>query len=74
MALNKHKAERFENLAHYLAAFVRFLKGVDKIENPEKVAWYSFNVIGTAIALGNYFHHKLTSVDCLRSEPEGISP
>ena len=63
MSLHKHKAERFENIAHYLAAFVVFMKGVDKIENPEKVGiGILFIVIGIAIALGTIFHHKATKL------------
>ncbi|HYG02343.1 MAG TPA: hypothetical protein VD927_07845 [Chryseosolibacter sp.] len=59
MSPNTHKAERFENIAHYLAAFTVILKGLDKIENPEKVGiGILFIAIGIVICLGTFFHHK----------------
>ena len=58
MAHNR-KVTILENITHYLTAFIIILKGFDKIENPEKVAYaIVFLVIGTCIILGTIFHHK----------------
>ena len=63
MSSHTHKAERFENIAHYLAAFTVVMKGLDKIENPEKVGvGLLFLLIGVAIALGTFFHHRASKL------------
>jgi hypothetical protein len=59
MAFNQHRAQRLENIAHYMTAFVIFMKGFDKIEQPGKLG---FAVLFIAIALlivsGTIFHHR----------------
>ncbi|RAW02794.1 hypothetical protein [Pseudochryseolinea flava] len=48
-----------ENVSHYLTAFVVIMKGVAKLENPDKLAFSIFFIIvGILIALGTLFHHK----------------
>jgi hypothetical protein len=53
------RAAVFANVAHYMAAFTILMKGLDKIENPEKTGIaILFLAIGTFIILGTIFHHK----------------
>lgn len=56
------KAKRamfLDNIAHYLAALVVILKGLDKIDVPGKTGVaVIFLLIGILIILGTVFHHK----------------
>lgn len=57
------RVQRFESIAHYLAAFVIIMKGLDKIETPGKLGYaIIFLLIGALIILGTIFHHKAEKV------------
>jgi len=53
------RAQRLENVGHYLTAFVVFLKGIDKVGTPGKGLYATiFLLIAAAIVFGTVFHHK----------------
>ena len=53
------KAQRLENLAHYLAAFVIFMKGIDKVGVDGKTGLgIFFMVLAVLLLLGTIFHHR----------------
>lgn len=59
MAFNQHRAQKLENIAHYMTAFVIFMKGFDKIDQPGKLGFaIVFIVIALLIVLGTIFHHR----------------
>lgn len=48
-----------ESFTHYVTAFVILLKGVAKLEDPQKMGVaIVFFIIGLLIILGTVFHHK----------------
>jgi hypothetical protein len=52
------RVARFENIAHYLTAFVVFLKGLDKFDLGKTGIGILFMTIGAFIVFGTLFHHK----------------
>jgi hypothetical protein len=61
MTATKHnkKVEIFEQAGHYLTAFVILMKGLDKLDNPEKTGYaIIFISIAVLITLGTIFHHR----------------
>ena len=56
---HKRRAQLLENLTHYITAFVIVLKGISKLDHPEKLGYsLVFILIGLALAAGTLFHHK----------------
>lgn len=57
------RVQRLESMAHYLAAFVIIMKGLDKIEAPGKLGYgIVLLIIGVLIVLGTIFHHKAEKI------------
>ena len=65
MTATKHnkKVEIFEQAGHYLTAFVILMKGLDKLESPEKTGYaFIFILIAVLIILGTIFHHRFEKI------------